>query len=109
MAQLRVDQVQAGMELAADVLDRNGQLLIRAGTVVTDRELRLFKMWGVDALDVAGLDDELVENTPELDPELAAQFEPVAREIFRHCDLEHPFVQQMYQHCITKLAHEGGP
>ncbi len=109
MTLMRTGDVQVGMELTADVNDQNGRLLLRAGTVVSDRELRLFKMWGIAELDIAGPEDDS-EGTPGavLDPELAAMYEPIARELFRHADLEHPIVEQLLQECTLRLSRHGG-
>ena len=43
-----------GMVLRRPAVSPQGQLLAPAGTALTARHLRLFKMWGVTEADVAG-------------------------------------------------------
>ncbi|HSE93272.1 MAG TPA: ABC transporter permease, partial [Methylomirabilota bacterium] len=42
---------------AAEVRDRTGRLLLTAGEQITDRALRVLRMWGVEEIDVEGAVD----------------------------------------------------
>jgi hypothetical protein len=106
MARIRIDQVQEGMELASDVTDKNGQVLVRAGATITARELRLFNMWGVADIDIAGLEEKDTNPTNAFDPDLIAECEPIAREMFQHNKIDHPFVEQIFQECIVRIARQ---
>ncbi len=109
MALIRSDDVQAGMTLGDDVYDQNGRLLLRGGTVVTERELRLFSMWGIGELDIAGPENQEPEvGGPTLDPEMAEEYELQARELFRHADLDHPAMSGLFRECVMRLARQGG-
>ncbi len=106
MARIRIDQVQEGMELASDVTDRNGQVLVRGGATVTARELRLFNMWGVADVDIAGLEEEDADPTRAFDADLIAECEPIARDLFQHNKIDHPFFEQLFQECIVRIAQQ---
>ena len=109
MTLIRSDDVQAGMTLGDDVYDQNGRLLLRGGTVVTDRELRLFSMWGIGELDIVGADTEDTDTGgPSLDPDMAEEYELQARELFRHADLDHPAMSGLFRECVMRLARQGG-
>jgi hypothetical protein len=96
------------MQLASDVVDRNGQLLAKAGSELTEKELRLFKIWGVQSVEIAGSDDavEELEKTAQ-DSVIEPQHAAAARELFRHCDLDHPVVALLLEECARRTAVRG--
>jgi len=105
MGAINVEHVREGMELAADVTDRNGQLLAREGTVVSDSLLRLFKMWGVNTVEVVGEEDTAEAEGGALAPEIRTEHEEAARDLFRHADLEHPLTALLFRECTKRIAH----
>ncbi len=105
MSLLRVDQLCEGMELEADVLNLDGQPILRARVIITDRYLRCFRMWGVEEVQVVGYDDEALQAPlPAVDAEVLQECELTARELFRHVDLEYPVMKQLYHACLVRLA-----
>lgn len=108
MGQIRLEQAQPGMKLAADAVDRNGQLLAKAGTNITEKELRLFKIWGVCEVDVLGA-DHTAEGSQHavIDPVVQPQHQAAARERFRLCDLNHPVVKLLIDECARRIAAGG--
>ena len=56
MAKVAIDDVRCGMTLAGDVLGKNGRKLLGAGTVLESGHLRVLRIWGVSAVDVAAGD-----------------------------------------------------
>ncbi len=107
MAPMRLENAQPGMELAADVTDRNGQLLARAGKEISEKELRLFKMWGVIEIEIAGGEGDDGAGAT-MDAEVLPEHEEAAKEFFRHTDLEHELMVQLFRECARRLAREGG-
>lgn len=106
MALIRLEQAQPGMELAADVVDRNGQLLAKAAKELSEKELRLFKMWGVTEVEIVG--GEGVEGeTAGTDPVIEPQHRAAARELFHHCQLDDPIVARLLDECTRRIAHRG--
>ena len=51
---LPIDKLAAGMELADDLLNVNGMLLLGKGTLLTERHLRTLKSWGAESVNVVG-------------------------------------------------------
>jgi hypothetical protein len=110
MTLIRTSDIQLGMELASDVLDEHGRLMLKAGISVSPRELRLLKMWGVAELDVTTPGNEAGSSDPApLDPAVSAEYAPAARDLFRHADLAHPVTAQLFQECVVRLARRGCP
>jgi hypothetical protein len=105
MATLRTEQVEPGMELEHDVMDRNNRVLARAGKVLSEKELKLFKMWGVKTVEVLGVaEDEAVAAGVLVEPSVGPEFRTAARELFRHADLEHPLVSQLLRECMLRMS-----
>jgi len=105
MPALRLEQLQVGMELDGDVLDRNGQPLVRAGTVLSEKDLRRFKMWGVAEVDIVGEGGQAEELVSvAIDPALLEQYQPEVRRLFKHTNLEHPFIAQLFQECLIRYV-----
>lgn len=108
MGLIRLEQAQPGMELAADAMDRNGQLLAKAGKELSEKELRLFKMWGVREVDIVGSDDLVEEEQNSVqDLVVEPQHRDAARDRFRHCDLNHPVVALLLDECARRIAGRG--
>lgn len=99
MATLSLDAIKPGMILAGDVKDRNGRALLSAGAEITEKHIRIFKMWGIHSAPIQG---EEKENAPsrlssEIDPNLLQEAERKTVERFYHNDLAHPFIKELFR------------
>ena len=108
MPRVRIEDLQAGMALGEDVLDGNGQIMMKAGTELSDRDLRRFRMWGIVEVGVAGENGEDGGGgiPPAIDPAVLAECEPLAQQLFSHTNLAHPLMALLYDECIHRLARE---
>jgi hypothetical protein len=98
-----LDDIKAGMTLASDLQEPGGRLLLPAQTVLTDRHLRYFQMWGILDADIEGEQVLAGQDHAELaDPALVAEAEARMASHFRHTDTNHPVVSQVLQHCVTR-------
>ena len=78
--QMAVTEVEAGAEVAADVFDNAGHLLVPAGTELTEKMLQILDRRGISTIEVREqvvLDDEekqemLAEVQSRLDSQFAA-------------------------------------
>ena len=58
MSMKKLDDVTVGDIVGGDVLNPQGAVLVKAGVGVEEKHLRLFKMWGIEKLEVRdGRDD----------------------------------------------------
>jgi hypothetical protein len=89
--------IRPGMVLAKDVKDRNGRLLLTAGNELTDKHIKIFKMWGVTEADIQGVAHEDVEaqEAAAIGPELLHKADLVTQELFTHAGGEHPGVKEL--------------
>ena len=99
MGKINLSDIQPGMKLAADVKDRAGRLLLGAGSEITEKHLKVFKIWGVTEADIEGVEKEeiVAQATAQLDPVLLAEAEQKAKQLFRHTDQTHPFIEELFR------------
>lgn len=108
MATIKLDEAQPGMVLASDARDRTGRLLLKSGHEITEKALKVFRMWGVTELSIEG-----TEEAAEPPPKPAAQsFPPEVLEaasnrmadLFCHTDRSHPMIAELLRLSTTRLA-----
>lgn len=96
-----IEDARSGLTLATAVYDRSGRLLIPAGMVLQDKQIRVLLSWGVTAVEVLeeGADDAPMSTRHEADdppaaeptPEIEARANEILAERFQHCSVEeHP-------------------
>ena len=113
MGTINIAAARPDMVLAADVKDRHGHVLLRVGEAVTEKALKIFRMWGVTDLDVKGVDQNIIEAraADEVDPALMEAAERVALDRFRHADADDPVVRELMRlfkhHFITEHQAES--
>jgi hypothetical protein len=113
MGLIPLDQLSAGMTLAADVKDRSGRIILSGGNIITEKHLKIFRMWGITQADVR--QSESVQDSPEqpteTDPELLQEAEYRMGELFHHVDREHPAMRELARLAtkrLVKKTEEGG-
>lgn len=99
MGNINIDDIESGMVLDGDVKDRTGHVLLVAGTTITDKHIRIFKMWGITDAEIKGVDKEEVvaKAAAQIDPALLADAETRNTELFRHTNLKHPVVEELFR------------
>ncbi|AJY70645.1 hypothetical protein [Geobacter sulfurreducens] len=108
MGMVPIDNLDVGMTLAADVIDRTGRLLLGAGAELTAKHLHIFRTWGVAEADIAGMDDDPGNHLPlEISPAELATAEEALRPLFLHTDLEHPAMREIMRLGAVRKAMHG--
>lgn len=99
MGTINVEDVQPGMTLEKDVIDRSGRILLGTGETIRERHLRIFKMWGVMEADIRNVEREEVSAKAAalLDPVMLREAQEKLRELFRHASMQHPFNSELFQ------------
>jgi HD-like signal output (HDOD) protein len=109
MAKVAIDDVRCGMTLAGDVLGKNGRKLLGAGTVLESGHLRVLRIWGVSAVDVAAGDASGAAGDAACgdgDSEALAAARELAALRFALADRSHPAVDALYRCCLRDLVKE---
>jgi hypothetical protein len=106
MGLLTIDDLKPGMVLGGDVKDRNGRNLLSAGTELTEKHLRIFKIWGVLEVDVKGVEQEEVaaQAAAAINPEDLLRAETIVADLFRHTDPEDPVMRELRRSTTIRLA-----
>lgn len=109
MGRVSVDNLQIGMKTTRDVLDRNGRMLLTAGSELTQKHLTIFRTWGVAEVMVEEPDDPEIKplTTTEIDDEsiLAATASVLPR--FAFSGTEHPALQELLRLAALKEVQHG--
>ncbi|CAK0764982.1 conserved hypothetical protein [Gammaproteobacteria bacterium] len=109
MAIIKLEQVNAGMIIADNIKDRSGRVLLRSGTELTDKHIKILKTWGIRCIEISGADDA-IETTPVIiiDPVLLAKAAKIADTLFQHVDREHSAMKELSALCVQHLAQQLG-
>ena len=108
MGMVALDNLEIGMVLASDVLDRNGRMLLGAGAELNQKHLTIFRTWGVTDVDIAGIDyaDAEPPLPAEIDPQALEQAELSLIPLFAHCGTDHPALKELLRlAAIRRLQH----
>ncbi len=110
MARVNIQDLVTGMILSETVLDRSGRKVLSAGSPITDKHLRIFKMWGITQVAVdtgstepSGKSDRVISQGQI---EIA---EEEARQLFRHTDLDDPVIGSLFQVIVQRKARQRSP
>lgn len=75
-------QLKPGMVLAKDVQNFQGLLLLKANTVISEKNIKVFKTWGVTSVEIDGDSDKNRQKTSESPSELKTSVEMEMAERF---------------------------
>lgn len=108
MGMVPIDNLEIGMILSADVKDSTGRLLLGEGTELTQKHLVIFRTWGVEEADIAGIDG--VDRSVQLPAEITqSQLDEAERELtplFHHAGQNHPVMRELLRlAAIARIIH----
>ena len=119
MSYIAVDNLKHGMIVEQDVRDINNRLLLSKGQEITEKHLRVLKIWGVAEVSVvATADPQPVEDKPT-DIDRATQIKESMDFLFHCLDVSRPTIHDVYRiaflhryrHGVDDRDHlfKGGP
>ncbi|MGA2331536.1 MAG: hypothetical protein ABSG75_07235 [Syntrophales bacterium] len=99
MGIINLEDIRVGMVLAGDIKERSGRILLAGGNEITEKHLRVFKMWGITEADIKDVEKEEIAASivARLDPSLFHDVQTRMRERFCLADMEHPFVEELFR------------
>ncbi len=108
MGIIHVDRLKENMVLSEDVRDLNTRLLLAKDLKIQSKHVRILKMWGITEVSVVTDEQDYEETTTkEIDPELLERIEESTKHLFRHVDLEHPAMQELFRlSVLSKSQHD---
>ncbi len=101
LQQMQLAGIQPGMRLAKDVYDPYGQILMRAGTVLNERQIRALRTWGIAKVAIA---PAVPSPGSDLDqhPQRIAAICHLLDEQFSLSNHDHPAIQALYNLCLNR-------
>jgi putative nucleotidyltransferase with HDIG domain len=97
MGMVHVDKLQVDMVLSADVKDINSRLLLAKGQKIQSKHIRIFKIWGITEVNITGVQDKNKILESNIDSEELEKITEETKSIFKHVDLSHPAIQELYR------------
>ena len=97
MGYISVENIRQGMVLSEDVRDINNRLLLSKDQEITNKQIRILKIWGVTAVNV--VDEEEIEKKeePYVSPEVIEKVLDKTKKIFKNVDLDHPAMSEIFR------------
>lgn len=110
MGTLNIDDIEIGMELAEDVTNFNGTILLKAGAIITEKYLMAFKVWGITEANIEGVEESNFDELFAVDAETNAMMDQELAYIFQKNDMEDSIIAEIYRlvkkRRISLLTHE---
>ncbi len=102
MQKLKLVDLKQGMVLAQKVKDQNGRTLLLPETALSDKNIRVFKAWGISEAFVKSPGDGPIRKMEEAvsGTEENKEFEKELIEIFIHTDPRHPAIKELFSVCL---------
>jgi len=93
---VNVDNLKPGQVLCEDVRDVSSRLLLSKGMQIKPEHQRIFKIWGVTEVMVAG--DQRIEPAPEMgvDPETVKQVTSLMEVLYQGVDRNHHAMKELF-------------
>lgn len=106
MSVLNIKDLRDKMILAEDVKDNSGRLLISKGTVLTEKSLKIMKMWGIVEADIEDADSRMIKAVvaKTVDEAALAAASEVVRKRFCHTDADHPAIRELIRLSVQRIA-----
>lgn len=104
MGTVRIKELKTGMVLADDVTDIKGRLLLPKGRPIGPEHVRIFKIWGIPQVQVAGAPGETQSAAPAIDPARLEALRRGLEERFRLTDRNHPAIREIFSQALQARA-----
>lgn len=105
------EDLAPGMVVAEDLRTPQGRLLLKKGSVVDDKHLKMCKIWGVVEVDVVGGQDDAdagaeasKDELAVIDPEIVSRLKRQAARFFSLADAKHGAVKELARSFVLRKA-----
>ena len=106
MSRVRVKEIESGMVLSEDVVDKNGRFLLGKGCELASKHIRAFLAWGVSSVEVEGDDAVLEQVITEVPDDVLEKIELQISARFLNSNLEHPFIKALMDKAVAFKVRE---
>ena len=95
------------MVLAEDVRDISSRLLLAKGQKLQSKHIRIFKIWGITEVCVAGIQGREKNDESYIDPDTMERITEDTKYIFKHVDLSHPAIKELFRISVLYRSRQG--
>ena len=108
MPRIKIEALEEGMTVAADVKNIDNMLLIPAGCSLTDRQIDILQSWGVPEIDVE-TSQAIEEADPlmSLPPEEAARLTSQIKSLFWETEESSPVLAELCRVLLRRQLRRG--
>lgn len=107
MSKLRLADLKAGMVVTADIHNFSGQLLLKEGKSLKDKDIKTLKAWGVTEVEVEGkVPGSSSRRQPNIPPQLLLEVQTETAELFRFSNTDHPIIIELMRLCTLNKLHK---
>ena len=85
------------MVLDEEVRDINGRLLLKRNKQIQKAHIRIFKIWGITEVNISGNNAGKDVSASSVDPQQIEKIKENTLDLFRHVDLEHPAIKEIFR------------
>jgi putative nucleotidyltransferase with HDIG domain len=107
MGMIHVDELEVDMVLAEDVRDISSRLLLAKGQKLQSKHIRIFKIWGITEVCVAGIQGREKNDESYIDPDTMERITEDTKYIFKHVDLSHPAIKELFRISVLYRSRQG--
>ena len=97
MSIIHINKLKPGMVLDEEVRDINGRLLLKKDKQIQTAHIRVFKIWGVTEVNIRGSNSSKDASASSVDPEQIEKIKQNTLDLFRHVDLDHPAIKELFR------------
>jgi HD-like signal output (HDOD) protein len=97
MGIIHINNLKAGMVLDEEVRDINGRLLLQRNRQIQAAHIRIFKIWGITEVNIRGNNGSKDVSAGSVDPQQIEKIKESTLELFRHVDLDHPAIKEIFR------------
>jgi len=100
MAQIRIKDIEPGMVLSEDVVDKNGRFILGKGAELAQKHIMAFKAWGISSVSVEGDEPVREEVKRDVSDEMMQTIKAEISERFTNSNTEHVFIKALMEKAI---------
>jgi HD-like signal output (HDOD) protein len=97
MGIIHINKLKPGMVLDEEVRDINGRLLLKKNKQIQSAHIRIFKTWGITEVNICGNNRSKNVSASSVDPEQIEKIKESTLDVFRHVDLDHPAIKEIFR------------
>lgn len=112
MGTLNINNIRIGMELAEDLTNFEGRILLKAGAILNEKHLITLNTWGITEAEIVEVDENQLDEPAldALDEEISARIDHELSYLFQKNNMKDLVIAEIYRlvknRRIRHLIHE---